>query len=289
MRVFRSPDKHGWEKEIGSLALGTMSGLALGALISRALPPGRRFDAARRVRTAADRIRPAPLRRLLSDQEDLNDLESAVLDGFLNDAILANRGVDVGAISRGIIELSGSVWTEEEASRAVTLARRIPGVETVVNRLEIEDLAPRRIIREEEGGSTFSETFGHQEGRVGGMGRRRQGNETDPGRPDDSQSMRERALAAADRDEMMDEDLMPRAYETRARREVQSLNPTSYSEDELDNQDPHGKHTRTTLDRPPEELNSFARVGEGSKPRTELRLERTDREAEGEIAKDHEG
>ena len=50
----------------------------------------------------------------------------------------------------------------------------------------------------------------------------------------------------------------------------------NFDEDELDNQDPHGKHAAYTLDEPPQELNSAARVGEGMKPAERLALEQSD-------------
>jgi hypothetical protein len=171
---------------------------------------------------------------------ELYHLEDSVLDAFLADSVLSERGVDIGAISHGIIELSGSVWTEEEAERAVNLANRIPGVHTVVNRMEVESSGHRPSGRRPLDEDQLNGTFIHHEARVGGMGRRRQGVSTDPDRRDDSQHMGEQALAAADRRQWSDEGfahLNPRVQE---RTEVQEANRTHYSEDELDNQDPHG-------------------------------------------------
>ena len=37
------------------------------------------------------------------------------------------------------MELSGSVWTREQAQRAVAVAQGVHGVETVVNRMDVED------------------------------------------------------------------------------------------------------------------------------------------------------
>ena len=215
---------------------------------------------------------------MAGEQADLTQLEDAVLDAFLGDGVLSERGVDIGAISPGIVELSGSVWTEDEAHRAVELARRIPGVDTVVNRLDIEGEA-RRLERtrrrlEEEGSGIDS--LQHGFARTGGMGARRQGRETDPDRKDDSQSHELDALAAADRDQWEDEDLSTSRPRNASRPESQSARRTRFREDQLDNQDPHDKHARVTLDEQPQALNAESRVGEGLKPGVELELEDAD-------------
>src|SRR5690606_3761497 len=111
--------------------------------------------------------------------------------------------------------------------------------------------------------------------------RRRQGLATDPDRPDDAQVRREQALNVADREQWTEEGYAHTHSRLSERPDVPRSDRLRYREDELDNQDPHGKHAETTLDRPPEELNTSARVGEGLKPGTELRLEqdvRQDRE-----------
>ena len=64
-------------------------------------------------------------------------LEENVLEAYMNDPILSERAVDIGEIGEGIIELAGWVETEEEAEHAVTLARGVVGVDTVVNRLNV--------------------------------------------------------------------------------------------------------------------------------------------------------
>ncbi|MEX0912065.1 MAG: BON domain-containing protein, partial [Gemmatimonadota bacterium] len=207
MRPFRDSQEERWTQDSLSFTLGAVGGLAIGVLISRALPPPREFrDQIRdRARSVARRLRPARLRRYAVEQEELDQLEDVVLRAFLDDPVLSERGVDIGAISHGIIELSGSVWTDDEADMAVALANRIPGVRTVVNRLDVESFAQRASARGRSEGE-WDATFVHQEARTGGMGRRRQGLQTDPDRTDDSQHQRERALAAADRDQYADED-----------------------------------------------------------------------------------
>lgn len=207
MRVFLDRDEGMWERNATTFALGALGGVALGLVVSRFLPHeeerGGRIQ--ERARGYARRLRPARMQRLGFEQADLDRLEGAVLDTFLGDPLLSERGVDIGAISPGIVELSGSVRTDEEAQRAVRLANRVPGVRTVVNRLDVESLAPRagRPLADSDAGGI------QQDGRVGGMGRRRQSLATDPDQPDDSQQRRENALAAADREQWADEGIAP--------------------------------------------------------------------------------
>jgi hypothetical protein len=108
------------------------------------------------------------------------------------------------------------------------------------------------------------------------MGRRRQGRQTDPSRPDDSQPQAEEALRLADRDQWMDEGLAASDPRLSAMENLVAQNRTNYSDRELDNQDPHDQHARVTLDAQPQALNTSARVGEGLKPGVELALEHAD-------------
>ncbi|HEY0018291.1 MAG TPA: BON domain-containing protein [Longimicrobium sp.] len=275
-------------------ALGALGGLAIGALLLRGLggvreEAGAAYDtdvdegvdtsAREQAARAVGQFRPARLRRPPRDQEALVGLEDSVLDAFLGDDTLRDCGIDVGAISRGIVELSGSVWTRDQAHRAVSVARSVPGVETVVNRMDIESererLHPRVETDDDEG---FEMSGAEWTGNQSGMGRRRQGSDTDPDRPDDSRQQREEAIEQADRAQFADEGHYgwPRVGE---RDEVQEANRTNFSEDELDNQSPFGKHAvpqGNPTDGPPQALNSQSRVGEGMKPGTELALEAAD-------------
>lgn len=288
MRLFREPEESDFGKDVLTFALGAAGGLLIGMLLSRRTPAPRvgrlgselreRARAAGdRARTVARRLRPARLRRVEGEQTELMGLEDQVIDAFLADELLSERGIDVGAISPGIIELSGSVWTEEEAHRAVRLANGVEGVDTVVNRMEVEDeirhlsSARRRLENDVSGLSTVHHTLG----KTGGMGSRRQGRETDPDRTDDSNQRGLRALEEADLDQYEDEGLATGSSRPKndARPEVQRAQRTSFKEDQLDNQDPHGKNAAFTLDEQPQELNSSARVGEGLKPGTKLQLE----------------
>jgi hypothetical protein len=279
MRVFQEHNEMDAGQNALIFAMGAAGGLALGMALSRRAAPqqtGRRLgsELRERARTVTRNLRPARLRRMAVEQDELTTLEDAVLDSFLADDLLSERGIDVGAISRGIVELSGSVWTAVESDRAVRVASGVEGVRTVVNRLTVEDETRGR---PRTGTASGENTLQRDTGRTGGMGRRRQGRETDPDQRDDSQHQSERALEDADRDQWSNEDFAhTSSKETERPGESQTPWRRQYREDELDNQDPHGKHADLTLDAPPQALNSDARVGVGLKPGEELALEQAD-------------
>jgi len=266
-----------------TFALGAVGGLALGLLWSRrgSRAAGTRYAEELRNRTgeAANRYTPSGIADAVADPQ-LTGLEDAVLDAFLSHEILSERGIDVGAVSRGIVELSGAVYTEEEADLAVRVANGVNGVNTVVNRLEVEEerehLEDTR-RRFEAGDPALTGT--HWEGRRVGMGRMRQGAQTEPDRPDDSQHRTERALQEADRDQWLEEDLgVHENQRVAARPEADRPDQEpDFDHDALDNQDPHrAQNAQNTLDEQPQELRTSSRVGEGPKPGTELRLEDAD-------------
>ncbi|CAA9374444.1 MAG: hypothetical protein AVDCRST_MAG89-4873, partial [uncultured Gemmatimonadetes bacterium] len=97
-----------------------------------------------------------------------------------------------------------------------------------------------------------------------------------PDRPDDSQTILGGALEEADRDQFADEGYGSRPLNAERSEVQQPVNRTNFSEDELDNQDPHGKHAAVTLDSAPQQLNAQGQVGEGLKPGVELALEQAD-------------
>jgi hypothetical protein len=119
------------------------------------------------------------------DSDELNDadeededavLEERVLEAYRNDPILSERAVDIGAIGEGVIELAGWVHDEGEVAHAITIARGVPGVETVVNRMavgEVESAFEDTARRYESGDAALTEA--HWEGQQVGTGRRRQG------------------------------------------------------------------------------------------------------------------
>jgi len=139
--------------------------------------------------------------------EGSDELEERVLEAYRNDPILSERAIDIGAIEEGIIELTGWVNAEDEAKQAVDVARGVPGVETVINRLAVrsdEDLFDDAAERYESGDASLTER--HWEGQQVGTGRRRQGDSTEIDRHAgpkpvlEDKSMREDSayLAAAD-------------------------------------------------------------------------------------------
>jgi hypothetical protein len=120
------------------------------------------------------------------------ELEERVLEAFRNDPILSERAIDIGAVEDGIIELTGWVNSDDESHQAVVIARGVPGVETVVNRLAIrtdEDLFDDAAHRYEDGDPAFTER--HWEGQQVGTGRRRQGNSTEIDRHADPRNVLE--------------------------------------------------------------------------------------------------
>ncbi|MEO8578518.1 MAG: BON domain-containing protein [Gemmatimonadales bacterium] len=108
--------------------------------------------------------------------DEAEELEERVLEAFRNDPILSERAIDIGAIDDGIVELTGWVNADDESQQAVVVARGVPGVETVVNRLAVraeEELYDELADRYEDGDPSLTE--GQWEGQSIGTGRRRQG------------------------------------------------------------------------------------------------------------------
>lgn len=118
------------------------------------------------------------------ESEDYDEsLEERVLEAFRNDPILAERAIDIGSISDGVIELAGWVEDEAESRHAVTIARGVPGVDTVVNRIAIgddEERFERAARRVRDGDPALTEA--RWEGSRVGTGRPRQGKSDEPGR-----------------------------------------------------------------------------------------------------------
>lgn len=114
-------------------------------------------------------------------EEDDEALEERVLEAFRNDPVLSERAVDIGSLGDGIIELTGWVREPDEATHAVTITRGVPGVETVVNRLDVR-VAGREEQMELEDDPTEPRPGGRWEGQQVGTGKRRQGNSAEPDR-----------------------------------------------------------------------------------------------------------
>ncbi len=72
---------------------------------------------------------------------DSSLLDARVLEAFQNDPILAERAVEIEAEPAGTIVLHGRVRTAREVKHAVTLARGVPGVRTVRQRLAVRSRA----------------------------------------------------------------------------------------------------------------------------------------------------
>jgi hypothetical protein len=139
-------------------------------------------------------------------------LEERVLEAFKNDPTLSERAIDIGAVEDGIIELTGTVNSEEEAHQAVVVARGTPGVATVVNRLTIrtdEDLFDDAAHHYEDGDPPFTER--HWDGQQVGTGRRRQGSSDEIDRHADPKNILEDRSLSEDKAFMAAADDIPDA------------------------------------------------------------------------------
>jgi len=164
------------------LAAGAVLGLAAGLVVADRFGGFSALTSKLRERVA--RRRSDELDDEASDteiDEDDEALEERVLEAFRNDPILAERAIDIGAIGDGIIELTGWVHEPDEATHAVTITRGVPGVETVVNRLDVR-LADAEEPLEIEDDPSAPIPGGRWEGQQVGTGRRRQGNSSEPDR-----------------------------------------------------------------------------------------------------------
>lgn len=125
-------------------------------------------------------------------------LAQEVASSLRRDGTLGRRSIEVDAVAEGVIELSGTVHSREEADRAVGVAQRSTGVYTVVNRLLIEEEESKRAEnrRRRANGAPEFQSRSHS-GMGVGMGTRRQSPDTDPDRPSDKQKILDRALDVA--------------------------------------------------------------------------------------------
>ena len=98
------------------------------------------------------------------------DLEDRVLEAFVNDPVLRERAVDIGAIDPGTIELTGAVRVEVERERATTIAGGVPGVRSVVNHLSVihaDEETPRPLAEDRaEGDAEVDEIAEHRRRRA---------------------------------------------------------------------------------------------------------------------------
>ena len=64
-------------------------------------------------------------------------LEERVLQELHDEPVLGARNIEIAVVGDGVVELTGTVHTIEEVSRAAALVRGIPGVSMVLNRIEV--------------------------------------------------------------------------------------------------------------------------------------------------------
>ena len=219
MGTFRYRHRREPSRGLAYLAVGAVAGLATGVLLAQRFGGLTGIGSRVRERFGEHGGEDAQLRYDaeapyeydeadddFTESDDVDEaLEERVLEAFRNDPILSERAVDIGAIGEGIIELTGSVHSTDETTHAVTVARGVPGVDTVVNRLtarEDEDEYADSATRYANGDDRLTEA--RWEGQGVGTGRRRQGNSGEVDRHADpkpileDRSMNERqALAAA--------------------------------------------------------------------------------------------
>jgi hypothetical protein len=192
---YRDDDSSSTGTVLGVL-VGAVAGFAVGMLVAQRV--GGFSGLTSRIRRRAGEVRERlHSREAIGEDEEFEDveedefesedydesLETRVLEAFRNDPILSERAIDIGSVGDRIIELAGWVESDEEAEHAVTIARGVPDVDTVVNRISIGD--EERRVREtkrrvKEGDPSLTET--HWEGGTVGTGRRRQGTSQEPDR-----------------------------------------------------------------------------------------------------------
>ena len=163
------------------LAAGAVLGLAAGLVVADRF--GGFSALTSRVREHIGRQSDEDVDEEETDVEDDDEaLEERVLEAFRNDPILAERAVDIGAIGDGIIELTGWVHAADEATHAVTITRGVPGVETVVNRLDVRLGEGAEQMDDIDDDPSAPLPGGRWEGQQVGTGRRRQGNSSEADR-----------------------------------------------------------------------------------------------------------
>jgi len=87
-----------------------------------------------------DEVRELPVRHAPDEAE----LEARVLEAFINDPVLSERAIDICASGTGTIELTGWVHDTGEIGHALTLARGVPDVTGVIDRLAVRGASPSR-------------------------------------------------------------------------------------------------------------------------------------------------
>ncbi|MEP6620072.1 MAG: BON domain-containing protein [bacterium] len=196
---FRDEEESSSATTIATVLLGAVAGFALGMVVAQRVGGFSGLADKVRRRGAKPASASAAEPQVADDYADYDEyeddeieedgedtLEDHVLEAFRNDPILMERAVDIGGIGEETIELSGWVTTDQESEHAVTIARGVPGVKTVVNRLAVgedEERALENARLFEAGDDAHVEA--HWEGNTVGMGRSRQGNSSEPDRHQD--------------------------------------------------------------------------------------------------------
>ncbi|MFI5256423.1 MAG: BON domain-containing protein [Gemmatimonadales bacterium] len=198
---FQDEDDSSTTGTVTSVLLGAVAGFAVGMFVAQRV--GGFSGLANKVRRGAAEAGDRLHRRhavaddfaeydefeddeLVSASAPGSELEERVLEAFRNDPILSERAIDIGGEGDETIELAGWVTSEEEAEHAVVIARGVPGVGTVVNRIAVgeeEERIEDHARRFAEGDDSHTEA--QWEGRTVGTGRRRQGTSDEPDRHSD--------------------------------------------------------------------------------------------------------
>lgn len=110
---------------IATFVAGTFAGMALGGAVGAVHR--------RRVRDTIGRIG-RPKRRLPA-----TELEAAVLDALREDEATSDLELHVQVADDGLIELTGVVTDATTRRVAADIARAVPGVDVVVNRIMLRD------------------------------------------------------------------------------------------------------------------------------------------------------
>jgi hypothetical protein len=70
--------------------------------------------------------------------EDLaRRLETRVLEELQSESVLGTRSIEIAVVGDGVVELTGTVLAIDEISRAAAVVRGVPGVNMVLNRIEV--------------------------------------------------------------------------------------------------------------------------------------------------------
>ncbi len=191
---FRDEDESSIAGSVAPVLLGALAGFAVGMIVAQRVGGFKGLADKVRRRGRPDEVEGGTTPMVADDFTEYDEyeddeivestegdgLEDHVLEAFRNDPILAERAIDIGGIGESTIELAGWVSTDEEAELAVTIARGVPGVETVLNRIVIGDEEERiadhaRLFAEGDDAHTEA----HWEGQTVGTGRTRQGSSAD--------------------------------------------------------------------------------------------------------------